>query len=137
MTILRAENIKKIYKSKMGTNQVEALSDINFSVEEGEFIAIMGESGSGKSTMLNILAALDVPTSGEVYLDNHIDSDYAHADNEGHIFLRMTNDSREGKGLRVPAGTAFAQGIFLPFGITIDDDAQGVRIGGFGSTSRA
>lgn len=70
MTILRAENIKKIYKSKMGTNQVEALSDINFSVEEGEFIAIMGESGSGKSTMLNILAALDVPTSGEVYLDN-------------------------------------------------------------------
>ena len=47
MTILRAENIKKIYKSKMGTNQVEALSDINFSVEEGEFIAIMGESGSG------------------------------------------------------------------------------------------
>lgn len=72
-------------------------------------------------------------------LDNSvgvIDSDYANADNEGHIFFRMTNDSREGKGLRVPAGTAFAQGIFLPFGITIDDDAQGVRSGGFGSTSR-
>ena len=65
-----------------------------------------------------------------------IDSDYARSDNEGHIFLRMTNDSREGKGLRVPTGTAFAQGIFLPFGITIDDDAQGVRNGGFGSTTR-
>lgn len=72
-------------------------------------------------------------------LDNSvgvIDSDYARSDNEGHIFLRMTNDSREGKGLRVPAGTAFAQGIFLPFGITVDDDAQGVRNGGFGSTTR-
>ena len=72
-------------------------------------------------------------------LDNSvgvIDSDYARSDNEGHIFLRMTNDSREGKGLRVPTGTAFAQGIFLPFGITVDDDAQDVRNGGFGSTTR-
>ena len=72
-------------------------------------------------------------------LDNSvgvIDSDYAHSDNEGHIFLRMTNDSREGKGLRVPTGAAFAQGIFLPFGITVDDDAKGVRNGGFGSTTR-
>ena len=65
-----------------------------------------------------------------------IDSDYAHSDNEGHIFLRMTNDSREGKGLRVPAGTAFAQGVFLPYGVTVDDDVQAVRNGGLGSTTR-
>ena len=73
-------------------------------------------------------------------LDNSvgvIDSDYAYSDNEGHIFLRMTNDSREGKRLRLASGTAFAQGIFLPFGITVDDNAQGVRNGGFGSTTRA
>lgn len=72
-------------------------------------------------------------------LDNSvgiIDSDYAYSDNEGHIFLRMTNDSREGKGLRVPAGTAFAQGIFLPFGVTVDDDVQDRRNGGFGSTNK-
>lgn len=69
MSILQAVNIKKIYKTKMGANQIEALSNINFSVEPGEFVAIMGESGSGKSTMLNILAALDTPTSGEVFLD--------------------------------------------------------------------
>ena len=65
-----------------------------------------------------------------------IDSDYAHSDNEGHIFMRMTNDSREGKGLRVPAGTAFAQGVFLPYGVTVDDDVQTVRNGGLGSTTR-
>jgi len=73
-------------------------------------------------------------------LDNSvgiIDSDYARSENEGHIFLRMTNDSREGKGMRVPAGAAFAQGLFLPFGVTVDDDAQGIRNGGFGSTTRA
>ena len=69
MSMLQAVNIKKIYKSRMGSNQIEALSNINFSVEAGEFVAIMGESGSGKSTMLNILAALDTPTSGEVFLD--------------------------------------------------------------------
>ena len=69
MPILEAINIKKIYKTKLGANQVEALSNINFSVETGEYVAIMGESGSGKTTLLNILAALDTPTSGEIYLD--------------------------------------------------------------------
>ena len=72
-------------------------------------------------------------------LDNSvgvIDSDYARSDNEGHIFLRMTNDNREGLGLRVPSGTAVAQGIFLPFGITVDDEVQTVRNGGFGSTTK-
>lgn len=65
-----------------------------------------------------------------------IDSDYAHSENEGHIFMKLTNDNREGKGLRIPAGTAFAQGIFLPYGVTVDDDAKAVRNGGFGSTTK-
>lgn len=63
-----------------------------------------------------------------------IDSDYAHSDNEGHIFLRMTNDGREEKELTLKTGAAFAQGIFLPFGITTDDETDGERNGGFGST---
>lgn len=69
MSILEAVNIKKTYKTRLGGNQVEALKDISFSVEEGEFVAIMGESGSGKTTMLNLLAALDTPTQGEIFLD--------------------------------------------------------------------
>lgn len=64
-----------------------------------------------------------------------IDSDYYHADNEGHIFIKVTNDSNEGKTLSLNAGDGFAQGIFLPFGITEDDTADGVRHGGFGSTN--
>ena len=70
MSILEAVNVKKIYKNRIGSAQVEALSNINFSVEAGEFVAIMGESGSGKTTLLNILAALDTPTSGEIYLED-------------------------------------------------------------------
>lgn len=66
--MLDVQNIKKIYKSRFGGNEVEALKLINFSVESGEYIAIMGESGSGKTTLLNILALLDRPTSGNVLL---------------------------------------------------------------------
>ncbi len=64
-----------------------------------------------------------------------IDSDYYYSDNEGHIFIKLTNDSNEGKTVDVTEGTGFAQGIFLEYGITVDDDADGVRNGGFGSTT--
>ena len=65
-----------------------------------------------------------------------IDSDYFYSDNEGHIFAKITNDSKEGKTLCVEKGTAFMQGIFLEYGITVDDETEGVRNGGFGSTSK-
>ena len=63
-----------------------------------------------------------------------IDSDYYYSENEGHIFIKLTNDSNEGKTLELSQGAGFAQGIFLEYGITVDDDAQGIRNGGFGST---
>ena len=65
-----------------------------------------------------------------------IDSDYYLSDNEGHILAKITNNSLEGKTLSVKCGEGFMQGIFLEFGITIDDDCKGVRNGGFGSTTR-
>ncbi len=65
-----------------------------------------------------------------------IDSDYYNSDNEGHIFIKLTNDSNEGKTVDVAQGTGFAQGIFLEYGITVDDDADGERNGGFGSTTK-
>lgn len=69
MAMLQVECLKKIYTTRFGGNQVQALSDVSFSAETGEYVAIMGESGSGKTTLLNILAALDQPTSGKVFLD--------------------------------------------------------------------
>ena len=64
-----------------------------------------------------------------------IDSDYFYSDNEGHIFIKMTNDSNENKTLDVSQGSGFAQGIFVEYGITVDDNAEGIRNGGFGSTT--
>ena len=65
-----------------------------------------------------------------------IDSDYYYSDNEGHIMAKITNDSKEGRNLEISAGMGFMQGIFLEYGITEDDDAQGIRNGGFGSTTK-
>lgn len=65
-----------------------------------------------------------------------IDSDYFYSDNEGHIFAKITNDSNENKVVTLKAGDGFMQGIFLQYGICEDDDADGIRNGGFGSTSK-
>ncbi len=64
MSYLSLRNIKKIYMEGMD-NQVNALDGVDLDIEQGEFLAIVGASGSGKSTMMNILGCLDVPTYGE------------------------------------------------------------------------
>lgn len=65
-----------------------------------------------------------------------IDSDYFFSDNEGHIFAKITNDTNEKKEIVINKHDGFMQGIFLEYGITVDDDVQDIRNGGFGSTSK-
>ena len=65
-----------------------------------------------------------------------IDSDYFYSDNEGHMFAKITNDSKEEKTVEIAAGEGFMQGIFVEYGITVDDQVTAVRNGGFGSTSK-
>lgn len=67
MNVLKTENLKKYYGS--GDSLVKALDGVNFSVEQGEFVAVVGTSGSGKSTLLNMMGGLDNPTSGSVKVD--------------------------------------------------------------------
>jgi len=66
--ILDIQDLKREFQ--MGVEIVKALKGVSFSVEEGEFVTIMGSSGSGKTTMLNILGCLDQPTTGTYLLDN-------------------------------------------------------------------
>lgn len=64
-----------------------------------------------------------------------IDSDYYdNPENEGHIFVKLTNDSKTGRECIISTNMRMCQGIFVPYGITIDDEVDGVRTGGFGST---
>jgi len=64
--ILRLDNVSKVYK--MGEIEVPALKDVSVDIQQGDFVAIIGASGSGKSTMMNLIGCLDIPTGGSVYL---------------------------------------------------------------------
>ena len=84
MEIIRAEHVSKIYGK--GENQVKAVDDVSFSVEQGEFVAIIRPSGSGKSTLLHILGGVDRPTSGKVFVGGQ--DVYAQNEDQLAIFRR-------------------------------------------------
>lgn len=69
--VLRVKNISKKYQAKNG--EINALDNINFSVNKGEFISIIGPSGCGKSTLLSIIAGLEEKTNGEIYIERRED----------------------------------------------------------------
>ena len=96
---------------------------IRAKMEDGWVLMLYPRSGQGFKYRLQLYNTVGV-----------IDADYFGAANEGHIQIKIVNSNEEGKVLNVKKGEAFAQGIFLPFGVTEDDDACGIRTGGFGST---
>ncbi len=98
---------------------------IRASIEQGWVLQVFPRSGLGFKYRLQLNNTVGI-----------IDSDYYCSDNEGHIFIKITNDTNENKTLSLKVQDGFAQGIFLPFGITEDDACDGVRNGGFGSTSK-
>ena len=141
------EEIKEIYKNialpqraTAGSAGYDFYSPADFSIAPGESIKIP----TGIRVEMDQEWVLKCyPRSGlgfkyRLQLNNTvgiIDSDYFYSDNEGHMFAKLTNDGREGKTVELAKGTGFMQGIFVEYGITGDDDATGVRNGGFGSTT--
>ena len=133
-------NIKLPKRATAGSAGYDFFSPVDFELKPGESLKI--PTGI-RAEMENDWVLKLYPRSGlgfkfRLQLNNTvgiIDSDYFHSDNEGHIFIKITNDSNEGKTVLVQAGTGFAQGIFLEYGITVDDDATAIRNGGFGSTT--
>ena len=98
---------------------------IRVKIEDGWFLANFPRSGLGFKYRLQLNNTVGI-----------IDADYYNALNEGHIMSKLTNDSKENKEVLITAGSGFTQGIFLPFGITVDDESDEIRTGGFGSTSK-
>mgnify|MGYP000699610265 CR=1 FL=1 len=69
MSLLEVTNLKKIYTTRFGGNKVQALNNVNFSVEKGEICVLLGPSGSGKSTLLNIIGGIDEADSGSIVIE--------------------------------------------------------------------
>lgn len=90
--------------------------------------------------VLNIFPRSGLGFKHRVQLDNTvgiIDADYYNSSNEGHIMIKLSCDAHDDNHeVQVNCGDGFAQGIFIMFGITVDDEADGVRDGGFGSTTK-
>lgn len=134
------EKITLPKRATMGSAGYDFYSPITFSLAPGETIKI--PTGIRVKIEENWVLKC-YPRSGlgfkfRLQLNNTvgiIDSDYYFSDNEGHIFSKITNDTNENKTVTIEEGNGFMQGIFIEYGVTVDDDVTTVRNGGFGSTN--
>ena len=134
------DSIRLPKRATSGSAGYDFYSPVDFELKPGEFIRIpTGVRVKMEAGWVLLIA----PRSGQGFryraqLYNTlgvIDADYFGAANEGHIAVKLINASPDGRTLRIRKGEAYAQGVFLPFGLTEDDDATQTRTGGFGSTS--
>ena len=109
--------------SLLPNETVKIATGVRVKIDAGWVLKIYPRSSLGFKYRLNLDNTVGI-----------IDSDYYYADNQGHIFIKMTNCGNS--PLTVEKGKAFAQGIFLEYGITVDDECDGVRTGGLGSTDK-
>ena len=98
---------------------------IRCEIEPGWFLGILPRSGLGFKYGLRIINTIPI-----------IDSDFYNTKCEGHIYIKLINDSAIGKTIDIPEKQGMVQGIFLPFGVTVDDECNNIRNGGFGSTDK-
>lgn len=98
---------------------------IKVKIDDGWVLKVYPRSGLGFKYRLQLNNTVGI-----------IDSDYYYSDNEGHIFIKITNDTNEDKVINIDKGNGFAQGIFVEYGITYDDEVSEKRNGGFGSTTK-
>lgn len=110
-------------KLKAG-EEITIPTGVRFECEQDYALLFMSKSGLGSKNRLQLNTCISL-----------IDSDYFYSDNEGHILARVIHDARNADAvLELPAGKSFLQGVFIKFGITKSDNADGKRNGGFGST---
>lgn len=143
------ENIKEIYDSiklpkraTTGSAGYDFYAPADITLKKGESVLVPTgiRSKIENGWVLQIFPRSGLGFKHRVQLDNTvgiIDADYYNSSNEGHIMIKLSCDAHDdGHTVCVSAGEGLAQGIFLQFGITYDDDASGIRDGGFGSTNK-
>ena len=139
--ILESYNVVTLpTRATVGSAGYDFVSPVKFTLQPGQTVKI--PTGI-RVKLLSDWVMKIYPRSGlgftyKLKLDNTvgiIDSDYFYSDNEGHIMIKITNHSSDGKILKIETGDRFSQGIFVEYGITVDDDVKTIRNGGFGSTN--
>lgn len=143
------ENVKEIYdaiklpkRATTGSAGYDFYAPVDITLEKGKSVLIPTgiRSKIEDGWVLQIFPRSGLGFKHRVQLDNTvgiIDADYYNSSNEGHIMIKLSCDAHDDSHtVSLSAGDGFAQGIFLQFGITVDDDASGIRDGGFGSTTK-
>lgn len=136
------DSIKLPKRATTGSAGYDFYAPANIVLEKGKSVLIPTgiRSKIENGWVLNIFPRSGLGFKHRIQLDNTvgiIDSDYYNSSNEGHIMIKLSCDAHDqGHMVELVAGDGFAQGIFMPFGITFDDDADGIRDGGFGSTTK-
>ena len=142
------EELKQIYddlplpkRATVGSAGYDFYAPFDITLEPGQTIKIPTgiRAKMDDGWVLNLYPRSGLGFKFRLQLNNTvgiIDSDYYYSSNEGHIFAKITNDSNEGKVVSIKKYTGFIQGIFLEYGITVDDEVEEIRDGGFGSTTK-
>lgn len=104
-------------------SSIKIPTGIRVLLDDDKYLAIYPRSGLGFKYKVQLFNTVGI-----------VDSDYSKSDNEGHIWVKLFNDSPEGKNLTIKQGEAFCQGIIQQYFLTEDDEANGIRNGGLGST---
>lgn len=129
-------------RATKGSAGYDFFSPISFKLKPGQTIKVPTcmKCSLNPGTVLMLFPRSSLGFKYRMQLDNSVgvvDQDYYNNEsNEGHIFIKVTNDSKCGKTLEVKTGEAFAQGIIMRYEVTDDDDTDGVRSGGIGSTTK-
>ncbi|MDD4804886.1 MAG: deoxyuridine 5'-triphosphate nucleotidohydrolase [Candidatus Pacebacteria bacterium] len=135
-------DIKIPQRATQGSAGYDIFSPCSFTLEVGETIKLptgIRVKIENTNKFLMIVPRSSLGFKYRMQLDNTcgvVDRDYAYSDNEGLIYIKLTNDGKEGKVIEINKGDAIAQGIFIDYGLTKDDNVKTVRNGGFGSTNR-
>lgn len=136
------DSIKLPKRATTGSAGYDFYAPVELAIKKGESVLIPTgiRSKIEDGWVLKIYPRSGLGFKHRVQLDNTvgiIDADYYNSSNEGHIMIKLSCDAHDDEHLvTVNAGDGFAQGIFLQFGITFDDETDGVRDGGFGSTTK-
>jgi len=134
-------DIKLPCRATSGAAGYDFFSPIDFTLKVGESIKLptgIRIKIENSNSFLMIVPRSSLGFKYRMQLDNTcgiVDKDYFYSDNEGHIFLKLSNDGKEGKIIKINKGDAIAQGIFLNYGLTNSDNVTTIRNGGFGSTN--